>query len=464
MNTSTEQIKIPEFLKSIYEIFSKHHFECYLVGGAVRDMLMGLPVHDYDVATNARARDVMKIFPRTIPTGIAHGTVTILFHGEKIEVTTFRSENDYTDGRHPKTVCYNATLSDDLNRRDFTMNALAYDIGEKKLIDLFDGKSDIEKKITRAVGNPLERFTEDGLRSIRAIRFASQLGFSIEDETLRAMKNPKSISTTKKISVERFRDEFIKILQTETPSRALKLLEENGITEIFIPELLTCKNCEQSDARNFHKFDVLEHLYFSCDGASRENLIVRLAALFHDIGKAKTKTIEKKDGIEIIRFFGHEKIGSEMTRKILQRLKFPTKIIEKVSHLVLHHMFHYESVWSNAAVRRFIIRVGEEALADLFELRLADVFGMQNEPVRFHDSEVGKNLTELKTRIEKILKQGDALSLKDLKINGNDIAKLGVKDGKKIGFILKNLLQTVLDEPRENEKEKLLALAKKMMN
>ena len=460
MYSSAKSIKIPPVLKKMHEIFSRGGYRSYLVGGAVRDTLMGIEPHDYDVATDAKPQDVMRLFHRVVPTGIAHGTVTVHLMGYHIETTTFRTESTYSDGRHPDSVSYAASIEDDLARRDFTMNAVAVDLADGKLVDPFSGRGDIKEKLIRAVGNPHERFGEDGLRPVRAVRFAAQLHFRIEKYTYSDIFEDKTLAVVQKISIERFRDEFIKMLETDEPSIALKMLEETGILALFIPELLEGRGCLQSDARGFHDFDVLDHLFYACDGAPKDNLTVRLAALFHDIGKPRTKRIAVKDGAETITFYSHERLGAEMTKKILTRLRFPAKTADAVSHLVAGHMFHYESAWSDAAVRRFIVRAGTESIDDLFDLRLADIYGMKKVPVRLHDSAVGKNLVELKDRIDLVQKAGAALSLKDLAVNGDDLVRAGIPAGKEMGRVLEELFNTVLDDPKENTKEKLLAIAR----
>ena len=460
MYSSAKNIKIPPVLKKMHEIFSRSGFRSYLVGGAVRDILMGLPPHDYDVATDAKPEDVMRLFHRVIPTGIAHGTVTVHLMGYHIETTTFRTESGYSDGRHPDSVAYAASIEDDLSRRDFTMNAIAVDLADGKLVDPFSGRADIKEKLIRAVGNPHERFGEDGLRPVRAIRFAAQLQFRIEKYTYSDIFEGETLAVVQKISIERFRDEFIKMLASDEPSVALKMLEKTGILALFIPELLEGRGCLQSDSRGFHDFDVLDHLFYACDGAPKDNLTVRLAALFHDIGKPKTKRVLASNGIETITFYNHERISAEMTKKILTRLRFPAKTVASVSHLVAEHMFHYESAWSDAAVRRFIVRTGTESIDDLFDLRLADIYGMKRESVRMHDSAVGKNLVELKKRIEAVQKENSALSLKDLAVSGDDLAEAGIPRGKEMGRVLKELFDTVLDDPKENTKEKLLTIAR----
>ena len=462
MNTITNRIKIPAVLSDMSSIFSQNGFSAYLVGGAVRDMIMGKEPHDYDVATDATPQEVMKLFRRVIPTGIDHGTVTVHFSGFEIETTTFRTESGYSDGRHPDSVNYASTIEEDLSRRDFTMNAIAVNLADGTVTDPFGGRADIAAHIIRTVGNPHERFTEDGLRPVRALRFASQLGFSIEKDTYSEIFEKSTLDVTAKISIERFRDEFDKMLASVKPSIGLHMMEETGVMKLFLPEFLTCRGCIQADMRGFHEFDVLDHLYYACDGAPQNNLIVRLAALFHDIGKPKTKKTENTPQGTIFTFYNHESIGAEMTHSILMRLRYPTKTADDVSHLVREHMFFYESTWSDAAVRRFIVRAGTEYLDDLFDLRIADIYGMHNVPVRIHDSEAGRLLVELKDRIADVNDEKSALSLKDLAVNGKDLMDVGIPAGKEMGRILSELFQTVLDDPSENTRATLLSIAKKL--
>ena len=452
------KIKINPLLKDFSSHFEKAGFKAYLVGGAVRDIFLHKEPHDFDVATNATPQDVMKLFKTVIPTGFEHGTVTVHFMGEEIEVTTFRTESGYSDGRHPDSVNYAASIEEDLARRDFTINAIAADLKDGKITDPFMGRHDIKKKIIRTVGKAHERFMEDGLRPVRCLRFACKLGFSIEKYTFLEISEPDVQKKIKSISLERFRDEFEKILESDKPSVGLKLMEETGITALFIPELLEGRGCIQSDARGFHDFDVLDHLYYACDGAPQDKLNVRLAALFHDIGKPAAKKLTD----ETITFYNHERIGAEQTEKILTRLKFPNAVINNVCHLIREHMFNYEPNWTIAAVRRFIIRVGRENLDDLYDLRIADIYGMHNQKVDFRFSEPIARLIELKDRIAEELEKNNALSLKDLAINGNDLIEAGFEKGKQLGLILNQLLDCVLEDPGMNTREKLMEVAKNL--
>ena len=462
-----KKIPIHPVLRKIGQIFSSNGYTAYLVGGAVRDILRGQPASDWDIATNAPPQAVISMFKKVIPTGIAHGTVTVIFEHIHIEVTTFRTESMYTDGRHPDTVEYAATIEEDLSRRDFTMNAIAALLSTGELIDPFGGRADIAEKIIRTVGDAEERFNEDGLRPVRGIRFASQLDFRITDDTLAAI--PKCLERTACISIERFRDEFIKILSSPKPSKALKLLETTGILKIFIPDLVACRGIEQADFRSFHCFDVLDHLFYACDGAPADNLPVRLAALFHDIGKPACKHIQYKiapDGIRrpINTFLQHEAASSRLARQILLKLRFPNKIIDKVCHLIAQHMFHYEPNWTDAAVRRFIARVGTEYLHDLFDLRIADVYGMTASPPVLKEGLWSAQLIELKDRIAYIQQEQAAITLKELAVNGTNLIALGIPPGKQIGMILQELLDTVLEDPAQNTQDCLLTIAQNIWN
>lgn len=470
----TKKIKLDSTLIEFGKVFLQAGYKAYLVGGAVRDMLMKVPAHDWDVATNATPQDVIKLFKFVVPTGIEHGTVTVHYKGNEIEVTTFRTEAGYSDGRHPDSINYAATIEEDLARRDFTMNAIAASLEDGTITDPYGGQDDIKNKLIRTVGAAHERFMEDGLRPVRALRFASKLGFSIEKNTYSEIFKKEIQAKAASISIERFRDEFEKIMASPKPSVGLKLLEESGLLDIFIPEFKICRGCIQSDYRAFHKFDVLDHLFYACDGAPADKLNVRLAALFHDIGKPAAKKIlhetvldgEKNDGskkeIETITFYNHEAFGEKITQKLMTRLKFSNDMISNVCHLVKEHMFHYESNWSEAAVRRFIIRVKPECMEDLYDLRLADMYGMYNEKVDLRYSESVKLLLELKARVEKELSKKTALSLKSLAVNGRDLMQLGIPAGKELGRILNELLECVIEDPAMNNKERLIETAKKI--
>lgn len=457
-----KKIKIPFVLQKMNSVFEENGFEAYLVGGAVRDVLMGKIPSDYDVATNAEPAQVMKIFRKVIPTGIAHGTVTVHFMKSEIEVTTFRTESDYSDGRHPDKVAFTRNLDEDLSRRDFTMNAIAASLKDGKIIDPFNGKEDIKNRTIRTVGNPHERFLEDGLRPIRAIRFSAKLNFRIEEKTLEAISAPEILEKTKSVSLERFRDELLKLMQAEKPSAGLKIMEETGILHIFMPEFDACRGCSQQDFRGFHEFDVLYHLFYACDGAPKKKINVRMAALLHDIGKPAAKKILQTPEGETVTFYRHEQLSAEIAEKMLFRLKFSNAEIANICHLIENHMFNYEPTWKDSAVRRFLVKVKAENVEDLFDLRLADIYGMHNRPISLNGSPAAKLLLEFKERIEKEEQKKSALSLKSLAVNGKDLIGIGIPSGKELGDILNELFETVLEDPAQNEKETLLKIARKI--
>jgi putative nucleotidyltransferase with HDIG domain len=445
---------IDPVLKEIAAIFNNNGKQVYLVGGAVRDMLMGKKNHDWDLATDALPEEVTVIVKgargKVIPTGIKHGTVTVLYKKHSIEVTTFRLESGYSDGRRPDTVQFSTSIEEDLSRRDFCMNAIALRLPSGEVVDPFGGEKDIKAKIIRCVGNATDRFGEDGLRPLRAVRFAAQLGFEIEKNTFDAINGALEISA--KVSQERVRDEIDKILASPVPSSAFLLMEKTGLMELFLKELAACRGVEQ---KGFHNFDVLDHSLLACDYAAANGYSheLRLASLLHDIGKPPVREMDES-GVWI--FYRHEEIGAGLCRKILRRLRYSNEVIDSVCHLVKEHMFHYTEEWSAAAVRRFIARAGESSLEDLYRLRRADAFALAGKEI------APLNLAELADRVEKILAEKHAFTLKDLTISGKDLMEIGIESGKTMGIILDELLETVLDDPAQNTKEKLLEIAGKI--
>ncbi|HKL85029.1 MAG TPA: HD domain-containing protein [Treponemataceae bacterium] len=437
-------VSIPHILKELSLVFKDNGFQVYLVGGAIRDILLNKKADDWDIATDATPEEVSQLFKKIIPTGIAHGTVTIHYKSYQIECTTFRTENGYSDGRRPDSISYTATIEEDLSRRDFTMNAIGISLPDGKLVDPFSGRKDIKASLIKTVGNPIERFSEDGLRPLRAVRFAAQLGFSIEEATLSAIR--PCLEITAKVAKERIKDELVKLLCSPKPSIGLRFMEETGLLQLIIPELQKCRGVEQ---KGMHKADVLDHLYATCDLCPPQ-IELRLAGLFHDIGKPAVRALTP-DGIYT--FYNHEIESQKIVERILKNLRFPTKTINTVSHLVRHHMFHYESNWTDAAVRRFIVRTETDYIEPLFALRLADaraISGVQGELTY---------LDEMRSRIHSLQKKQHAFNLKDLAINGKDLISQGIPAGPKTGLILEELLETVLDEPEFNTREKLISCA-----
>ena len=438
---------IPKTVKQFGSAFIRSGFQFFLVGGAVRNKVAGLPVTDYDFATDASPDQVMELFPRVIPTGVKHGTVTVLFKDQKFEVTTFRVEGKYSDSRRPDSISFTPSILEDLKRRDFTINSMAIDIKNGKLLDPHNGKKDIKDKIIRAIGDPEKRFNEDGLRILRACRFSAELGFSIEGKTLEGMKSSRNRLSA--VSAERIRTEFEKIILSDAPSRGISMMDRSGILEMILPELNRCKGVEQ---KGYHEFDVYDHSLHSCDRAEN-NIIIRLAALFHDIGKP---AVLGKDEQGITTFYQHEKVSACMTSSILRRLKFPKSVEKSVVHLIAHHMFLYEPSWTDAAVRRFLHRVGIEHVEYLLMLRDADQQGMRNNRI------YGSGTDEFRTRIQEVIEKDTALTTKDLEINGNDLfTSADIPKGPVMGKILDFLMESVIEDPELNTKSKLIEIAEK---
>lgn len=441
------KLRLPRLVKEFGELFHRHGFNCYLVGGAVRNMVLGHKPTDYDFATDAEPQQVMQIFRAVIPTGIKHGTVTVIFKGHHFEVTTFRVEGTYSNARHPDEIRFTPDLFEDLKRRDFTINSMAVHLVDGSLVDPHEGRKDLKRKLVRAIGVPAERFREDGLRLLRACRFAAQLEFSIEEQTHQAMT--ATVNTIAQVSAERIRDELVKMLAAERPSIGLRIMEATGLLRLILPELAACRGVEQG---GFHSYDVLDHSLLACDGAPADNVTVRLAAVLHDIGKATAVQNDEDGGVS---FHRHEQDSEEMCHSIMRRLKFSKEEEKNVCHLVAQHMFNYTPEWSDGAVRRFISRVGPQQLPDLFDLRIADQYGMHGTRPR-HDS-----LTPLRDRVQSVLEQENALSIKDLAVDGHMLAQeAGIPRGPDMGVVLEHLLDTVMDDPSMNTKEKLLALAR----
>ena len=444
-------------LKEIALLFKDAGKEICLVGGAVRGLLLGMSIHDWDLATDAAPEEVTKIFRQAkqkasvIPTGIKHGTVTVIYKKQSMEITTYRTEADYSDGRRPDKVIYSASIEEDLSRRDFTMNAIALRLPKGEKIDPFNGTGDLKKGIIRCVGDPALRFGEDGLRPLRAVRFAAQLGFQVDSETLSAI--PGTLANCAKVSAERVRDEIEKIIASKKPSRAFLLMEQTGLLKLFLPELAEGRGVHQND---YHEFDVLDHNLLACDYAAEKGFPadVRLAALLHDAGKVQTRK-QASDDSNNFTFYNHEIESKNIARNILSRLRFPNQVIDMVCHLVKEHMFHYTDDWSDAAVRRFIVRIGEENITKFYQLRKADAYAKAGtEPPR-------DSLLPLARRVEKALAENHAFSLKDLAVKGSDLTSIGIKPGKTMGIILRELLESVLDDPAMNNHEDLLKLAEK---
>ncbi len=420
--------------------------EAYVVGGCVRDVLLGRAADDWDVATSAHPEDVRKVFTKTIPTGIAHGTVTVLSHGEPIEITTFRGEGAYSDARRPDYVVFGVTLVEDLSRRDFTINAMAYDPAADRLVDPFGGEADLRAGILRAVGDPVARFREDGLRILRAARLVAKLELVLDPATEAGMA--PALDSLARVSAERVRDELTKLLSARRPSLGLAVLARTRALAIILPELVEGVGVRQN---RFHRYDVWDHTMATVD-ATPGDAIVRLGALLHDVAKPRTAA-PRPDSPDENTFYRHDAVGATMAETILRRLRFSNAERERVVGMVAHHMFWYTPSWTDAAVRRFIRKVGKEALADLFALRAGDVIG------RGRGEHPDSELAELRARVDKILVEEQALSIGDLAIDGKDVmAALGIPPGRKVGEVLEALLERVIEDPTLNERDRLLEL------
>lgn len=436
-------LKLPENVSYILGNLEKSGFEAYAVGGCVRDSLLGLEPGDWDICTNALPLDTKKIFhgEKVIETGIKHGTVTIMPVGtadELYEVTTYRIDGDYSDSRHPDSVTFTGNLADDLARRDFTINAMAYSPGAG-IVDPYGGKADLYAKLIRCVGDADKRFGEDALRILRALRFAATYGFTIHDGTAAAMENNKHL--LKNVSGERIAIELNKLLLGE--NLAGLLTAHSKVLFEIIPELEPALGFEQHN--KWHCYDVFTHSLTAVDNAPKD-LVVRLAMLLHDTGKPHRFT-QDDDGTG--HFYGHAEVSTEITETVLKRLKYSTSIIKAVTELVKRH--DTAMVPKMRSIRRLLNAVGEDRVRQLIEVRKADLSAQ---------SEMGKaripDLFEVHEKLEEILRQQQCFSLKDLAVNGDDLIRLGIKPGKEIGETLNLLLNKVIDEELENDKEKLM--------
>ena len=445
--------QIPDDVRAVARKLRARGFEAHLVGGGVRDMLLGRPPADFDLATDAKPEKVLEVFGHSfaIPTGLQHGTVTVLTGSDPatrrpVEVTTFRGEGAYIDGRRPSSVTYVSSLGEDLSRRDFTMNAVALEPDTGAITDPFDGQGDMARKLIRAVGDPLARFREDGLRPMRAVRQAAQLGFDVEDATLAAIE--PTLDVFRKVSAERVRDEMLKMLGAPKPSIGLELMRRTGLLGEVLPEMLESIGCTQN---RFHKHDVYGHTLAVVDN-TRGDAIVRLGALLHDVGKPRAR--QPREGAPgEYSFFKHEYVGKDMADAICRRWKLSTADRARVVSMVEHHMFYYTPEWTDGTVRRFVRRVGGETLDALFALREGDVLG------RGFDEDPERELGELRRRVADVAAEDAALHVTDLAINGEDVMRVaGIPPSREIREILERLLELVLDDPSLNTREKLLEL------
>ena len=440
------QIRLPEKVHNIINTLEEAGYEAYAVGGCVRDSVLGRTPDDWDITTSAKPDEMKRLFPRTVDTGIKHGTVTVLLGGEGFEVTTYRIDGTYEDGRHPSEVTFTASLKEDLRRRDFTINAMAYNERDG-LVDLYGGLADIENQVIRCVGNAEERFDEDALRMLRAVRFSAQLGYRIDETTGEAIK--ALAPNLQKISAERIQVELVKLVISPHPDY-LRNAYELGITAQVLPEFDLCMETPQR--HKHHCYDVGEHILHSMLGVEPDK-VLRLGMLFHDIGKPQTLTIDPDGTTHNKR---HPFEGEKITRKVMRRLKFDNDTTDKVTKLVLYH--DYDIALTEAGVRRAVNRIGEEIFPMIFSVRRADI-AAQSDYMR--EEKLAK-VAYIEKLYRGILSRKEAVTLKDLAISGNDLIAEGMPPGRQIGETLSALLERVLDDPSLNTKEILLKLYKEL--
>ena len=440
------KIQLPEKVSEIINTLQANGYEAYAVGGCVRDSILGRIPDDWDITTSATPEETKALFPRTFDTGIEHGTITVLLDKDAFEVTTYRVDGKYEDSRHPKEVTFTRSLNEDLLRRDFTINAMAYNDTEG-LVDIFGGMEDLANKTIRCVGNAEARFGEDALRILRAVRFASQLGFDIEEETKLGIT--KLAPTLANISAERIQVELIKMMVSPNPE-LLRTAYELGITKIILPEFDEMMATEQETPH--HIYSVGEHT-LKAISLIRPDKVLRLTMLFHDIAKPLMKTIDENG---VAHFKMHDVKGVEMTKSILRRLKFDNDTLGKVTKLVQFHDYRIPAEPKN--VRRAMNKIGEELFPFYLEVREADTLA-QSEYLR---EEKLQNIREMEQCYQEILAKKECVSLKTLAISGSDLIADGMQPGKEIGFVLNTLLEKVIEQPELNTKETLLKLRREL--
>lgn len=446
--TEKFQIRLPVQVAEIIHTLQRAGFEAYAVGGCVRDSILGRKPDDWDITTSAKPEQVKSLFARTIDTGIKHGTVTVLKDRTGYEVTTYRIDGEYEDGRHPKDVVFTASLKEDLKRRDFTINAMAYN-EEDGLVDIFDGVGDIERGIIRCVGEPKERFTEDALRMMRAVRFSAQLGYEIEEKTQGAIS--QLAGTLEKISAERIQVELVKLLVSAHPER-IRTCYELGLTAVFFPEFDRMMETQQNNPH--HCYSVGEHTIHSLMNI-RADRCLRLTMLLHDSGKPGTKTTDEN---MVDHFHGHVELGEQIARTVLRRLKFDNDTISRVARLVRVHDVRIAP--GAKYMRRALNRIGEDLFPELFEVKEADMKAQS----LYQRREKEEELALMRRFYEESRAAGDCVSLKTLAVNGSDLIAAGARPGKELGGVLKALLDCVIEDPSCNTREFLLKKAEEFKN
>lgn len=439
-------VVLPQSVTTFMQTLTKHGFEVYVVGGAVRNLLLNKEVTNWDFTTNATPPQIQDLFPDNFYHNV-YGTVTVKSDDFLFEITPYRKESGYVDGRHPTTIEWAKSLEEDLKRRDFTINAMAYD--GKKIIDLFEGKKHIDEKIIMAVGDADKRFQEDALRLMRGIRFASLLGFLIDTKTRDAMtRNAERITS---ISGERIRDELLKILGSDHPSEGFLFLRNTGILKYILPELDDCFAIPQKSPKRHHVYDVGTHLIMALKACPSPDPIVRFAAVMHDIGKVGTFHKDEESGL--ITFYNHEVVGTIQAKQIATRLRLSNEQREKFVRLIERHQFTVSEDQTDKAVRRFIREVGKEYVQDMFDVRTADRIGSGSTPTSWR-------LDLFKKRVIEV--QKEPFAVKDLKVNGLDVMKIKkIKPSRQVGDILDQLFEKVINKELENNREILLGELKK---
>lgn len=438
---------LPADVEKIISTLEASGHEAYAVGGCVRDCILSKTPHDWDITTSAQPKEVKGLFKKTFDTGIEHGTVTVLIGKTGYEVTTYRIDGKYEDGRHPSEVVFTASLEEDLKRRDFTINAMAYN-PTRGLVDLFGGVEDLKKGIIKAVGNPIERFSEDALRMLRALRFAAQLGFDIEPVTYEAIKTlAPSLS---KISAERIQVELVKLITSANPGRMLDVYAA-GLTAVFMPEFDEMMTTKQNTVH--HKYTVGEHSIHAMEAIEPDKTL-RLTMLLHDVGKPSCRTTDENGQDH---FKGHPGVSADMARTILRRLKFDNDTSTAVVNLVRNHDDRPEVTPRN--VRRMAIRVGEENMKALLAVKMADTLAQSD----YQRQEKLEYIEDIRATFLQIQADQNCLKIKDLKINGKDLIAMGLPQSNKIGIILKTLFDEVVDEPEKNHRDYLLMRARELM-
>ena len=442
------KIELPKKVLFIINNLQLHGYEAFAVGGCVRDSILARRPQDWDITTSAKPEEIKKLFRRTIDTGIEHGTVTVLFGKDSFEVTTYRIDGAYEDSRHPKEVQFTNRLEEDLRRRDFTINAMAYN-DQVRLVDVFGGMQDLNHHLIRCVGDPEERFSEDALRILRAVRFSAQLNFPIESATADAIR--KLAPNLQNISAERIQAELVKLLVSPHPER-IRDAYELGLTKVILPEWDAMEGVAQNTPHQ--KYDVAEHTLRALKNVKRDK-ILRLTMLFHDMGKPMMKTTDENGRDH---FRGHALVSEELARSILHRLKFDNETIRTVTKLVCYHDYRVEATPKN--VRRAMNRIGVELFPYYLAVRLADVKAQSP----YQKREKIENIVEMRRLYQEIIKKQECVTLRQLAVGGRELMDLGMKPGRELGSMLSELLEYVLDDPARNDKEILCAYVKNKLN